>query len=261
MGQMISFSDGEAYERSMGVWSRLAGDRFMDFLDAGPGLSWLDVGCGNGASTEVILTRGAPSFVHGVDPAEGQLAFARSRHDPSRVSYDVGRAESLPYEEASFDVVIMALVIFFTSDPAKSVQEMARVTLPGGLVATYVWDMLDGGFPFDAVQTAIRRLGYNPPLPPSSEASRASALERLWRDAGLRDIERRTITVQRTYADFDDFWTTTTLVASIRPLLAKMAAEKAAELKELLRSGLSQGADGAITITARANAIKGRKPE
>lgn len=259
-GGTIAFGDGEAYERSMGIWSQLAADEFMAFLDPKPALSWLDVGCGNGASTDVILTRCAPSSVTGVDPAEGQLAFARARHDASRVSYHVGRAESLPCDDSSFDAVMMALVIFFTSDPAKSVHEMARVARPGGLVATYVWDMLEGGFPFVAIQRALRALGHDTPLPPSSEASRASSLDGLWRDAGLRDIEAQTITVQRTYADFDDLFATCALAASIRPILDKMTAGELAELKNILASQLSQGANGSITTSARANAIRGRKP-
>ncbi|HEX5509167.1 MAG TPA: methyltransferase domain-containing protein [Pseudolabrys sp.] len=63
----------------MGVWSRLAGDVFLDWLSVGSGLKWIDVGCGNGAFTERIVERCAPSEVQGVDPSEGQLAFARKR--------------------------------------------------------------------------------------------------------------------------------------------------------------------------------------
>jgi ubiquinone/menaquinone biosynthesis C-methylase UbiE len=43
------FTDGEAYERLMGRWSRLVGEAFLDWLDAPKNLSWLDVGCGTGA--------------------------------------------------------------------------------------------------------------------------------------------------------------------------------------------------------------------
>jgi len=65
------FGDGEAYERLMGRWSRLAGDVFLDWLNAPPNLRWLDVGCGNGAFTEALIARCAPSAVVAVDPAEG----------------------------------------------------------------------------------------------------------------------------------------------------------------------------------------------
>src|SRR6476646_2189766 len=73
------FPDGEAYERLMGRWSRLAGEAFLDWLDVPKGLEWLDVGCGNGAFTEVLITRSAPAAVAAIDPSNGQLAYARAR--------------------------------------------------------------------------------------------------------------------------------------------------------------------------------------
>ena len=58
--QKISFEDGGLYERTMGVWTRLAGDTFLDWLNPAPSLDWIDVGCGNGAFTDLIDTRCAP---------------------------------------------------------------------------------------------------------------------------------------------------------------------------------------------------------
>ena len=64
------FNDGEAYERFMGRWSRAAGETFLDWLALPPGLKWLDVGCGTGASTELVLARCKPASSDGIDPAE-----------------------------------------------------------------------------------------------------------------------------------------------------------------------------------------------
>jgi ubiquinone/menaquinone biosynthesis C-methylase UbiE len=75
----IRFTDGAAYERMMGVWSRLAGTIFLDWLAPESGLRWIDIGCGNGAFTELIVDRCVPAAVQGIDPSEGQLAFARTR--------------------------------------------------------------------------------------------------------------------------------------------------------------------------------------
>ena len=75
----IRFDDGAAYEDFMGKWSRLAGDTFLDWLAPPAGWRWADIGWGNGAFTEMLVERCAPASVDGIDPSEGQLAFARTR--------------------------------------------------------------------------------------------------------------------------------------------------------------------------------------
>ncbi|HSM41082.1 MAG TPA: class I SAM-dependent methyltransferase, partial [Afifellaceae bacterium] len=77
--RQIRFEDGAAYERMMGTWSRLAGRVFLDWLAPSQSLRWIDIGCGNGAFTELIVDRCAPAEVHGIDPSEDQLAFAHRR--------------------------------------------------------------------------------------------------------------------------------------------------------------------------------------
>src|SRR4051812_29209880 len=109
--QEIRFEDGAAYERFMGVWSRLLGEVFLDWLAPPEGLAWLDVGCGNGAFTELLVERAVAKSVLGVDPSEAQLEFARKRHTAGRASFRKGDAESLGVDAASFDAAIMALVI------------------------------------------------------------------------------------------------------------------------------------------------------
>ena len=64
------FNDGKAYERMMGRWSQAAGEIFLDWLTLPPGLRWLDVGCGNGAFTELLVQRCKPTEVKGIDPSE-----------------------------------------------------------------------------------------------------------------------------------------------------------------------------------------------
>jgi SAM-dependent methyltransferase len=77
--QPIRFDDGAAYEHMMGAWSRLVGHVFLDWLSPATGQRWIDVGCGNGAFTEQLIQRCAPAEARGIDPSEGQLAFARTR--------------------------------------------------------------------------------------------------------------------------------------------------------------------------------------
>ena len=256
----IRYDDGAAYERAIGNWSRLVGSIFLDWLAAPSGLKWIDVGCGNGAFTELLVERCAPTLVNGIDPSEAQLDFARKRPAARRAKFDRGDAMALPFLVDAFDVAIMALVIFFVPDPAKGVAEMARVVRPGGTVAAYAWDMLGGGFSLEPIRIEMRAMGLTVFSPPNSEASRIEALHDLWTRAGLDAVETRDIRVERTFDDFEDFWTTSLLTPSARPTIAAMAPSDIELLKARVRARLPADATGCITYSARANAVKGRVP-
>ena len=256
----IRFDDGAGYEQYMGVWSQLAGASFLDWLDPRPGLAWLDVGCGNGAFTELIVNRCAPASVDGVDPSDGQLAFARTRPSSRTAVFQQGDAMALPYPADRFDVAVMPLVIFFVPDPARGVGEMARVVRPGGLCTAYAWDMEGGGFPYAALHAEVRELGIPVPSAPSPEASRLDTMATLWDGAGFEDVGTHTITVSRTFADFADYWATIRKGPSVSRPLETMTPATVAQLQERLRRRVPADASGRITYTARANAVRGRVP-
>jgi hypothetical protein len=106
----------------------------------------------------------------------------------------------------------------------------------------------------------MRELGAVVALPPSPDASRLDVLRDLWSGAGLEAVETREITVERTFADFDDYWTTILGGPSVRAGLAAMAPGDGARLQARMRERLPADAAGHITYTARANAIKSRVP-
>src|SRR5215468_479953 len=257
----IRFEDGAAYERNMGNWSQRAGSIFLDWLAAASDLKWIDVGCGNGAFTELLVERCAPVEVQGIDPSEGQLAFARKRPAARIAKFSHGDAMALPFPADTFDAATMALVISFVPEPIKGVAEMTRVVRPGGVVATYIWDMLGGGYPWEPIRIEMSAMGLTVLSPPSQEASRIEVLRDLWARAGLDAVEAREITVQRTFADFDDFWTIGVSSPSARPTIAAMTSNDIELLKARVRARLPGNAEGRITYSARANAVKGRVPK
>src|SRR5438105_9514641 len=105
----IRFDDGAAYEQMMGNWSRRVGSIFLDWLAPPSGSRWIDVGCGNGAFTELVVGHCKPTEVQGVDLSAGQLAFARARHKSGLAEFQQGKAMSLPFPDARFDVAAMAV--------------------------------------------------------------------------------------------------------------------------------------------------------
>jgi ubiquinone/menaquinone biosynthesis C-methylase UbiE len=258
--QQIRYDDGTSYERMMGVWSRLVGDIFIDWLAPRSGLRWIDIGCGNGAFTELLVDRCAPAEVQGIDRSEGQLVFARTRPAARVAVFSRGDAMALPFTEDRFEGVVMALVIPLVTDPAKAVAEMVRVAAPGATVATYVWDLMGGRSPVELIDAEFERAGHRLPVQPSLGASKMNALRDLWTEAGLDAIETREITVQRTFADFDDFWTANLLSPRVRPAVVAMPSGELERLRARVLEHLALDATGAVTYTATANAIKGRRP-
>jgi hypothetical protein len=103
-------------------------------------------------------------------------------------------------------------------------------------------------------------MGITPLRPPSASAARLDSLRELWTGAGIGGVETREITVERSFADFDDFWATVTLAASLSPTIAAMPPDDRERLKTRVRARLPTDAAGRITYSARANAVKGRLP-
>jgi ubiquinone/menaquinone biosynthesis C-methylase UbiE len=257
------FTDGQAYERLMGRWSRAAGEVFLDWLSLPKGLSWLDVGCGTGAFTELLINRCAPSSVSAIDPAEDQIAYARKGRASKHVTFRTGDAQSLPFADREFDVAAMALVISFLPDADKAVAEMKRVVRPQGTVATYMWDILGGGFIQRPLVEALGDMGIDVPPATGRKNSSIEEMRNLFERAGLDQVAARTIEIEVSYPNFDEYWSAQTGLANpvVQPI-RKMSEPDVTRLQAHLREHLPIDQSGRIAYPARANAVKGnRKPD
>ena len=107
----------------------------------------------------------------------------------------------------------------------------------------------------------MRALGHKPGKTPSPDASRIETLQRLWTDAGFEQVETRKITVQRTFADLDEFIAITALSPSATPIVKAMSAADRERLKAHIGARFPADDEGRITQTAFANAVKGRLPK
>jgi ubiquinone/menaquinone biosynthesis C-methylase UbiE len=255
------FTDGEAYERMMGRWSRTAGAVFLDWLALPGGLRWVDVGCGTGAFTQLVLDKCQPREVRALDPSADQIAYARTTPAAKKVNFQVGDAQALPYGDGEFDAAAMALVITFIPDPAKAIAEMKRVVRSGGMVATYVWDFMRGGSTLQPLREAIEANGVAVAPTPGHENSRCEALDRIFKAASLEDVATRLIEIDVTYPDFEAYWASQTALANtIVQYLHKMSAAEVESVKAYLRKQLPTDPAGRIAYKARASAAKGRVP-
>lgn len=257
------FSDAQAYESYMGRWSRLVAQRFVAWLDVSPGSAWLDVGAGTGVLTQVILQEGSPAKVVGVDSSPEYIEFASRRIRDDRVEFKVGDAGDFDPESPEFDVSVAGLVLNFLPAPQQAVKKMAQAVRNGGAVTAYVWDYSDkmemmryfwhAAMAIDPaakeMDTSQRSLICNP-----------DSLRSLFQAVDLRAIEVVPIDIQAQFKDFDDYWLPFLgAQGSVSSFLRGLNDERRAALRDTLQSQLPITDDGAISLVARAWAVRGER--
>ncbi|HEU4797598.1 MAG TPA: class I SAM-dependent methyltransferase [bacterium] len=255
---------GNLYEPYVGRWSRLVGKELLTWLRVSSRRDWLDVGCGTGALTEVILHHADPSSVTGIDLSPGFIEYAKTHVADPRASFQVGDAQSLPVDQARFHVAVAALVLNFVPQPLRAVAEMTRAVRSGEAVAAYVWDyagkMEMMRYFWDAAMAldpAARDLDEGRRFP----ICQPGPLTALFAQIGLRDIDVRAIDVPTHFRDFDDYWSPFLGGQAPAPGYAmSLNEERRSTLRERIRAALPVSKDGGIDLVARAWAVRGRAP-
>ena len=259
-------TDGAAYEVFLGRWTRRLAPLLIDFAEfpgAGP---LIDVGCGTGSVARAMATRWPARPVIGVDLAAPYVAFARGEPRLDNLTFAEADAARLPYGDDSFDGAAAQLMLNFVPDPAAALDEMKRVTAPGGHLAAAVWDFRGGlvyqrifwdtAAGLDRQAAAVRDRLF------SGALALPDGLTDLFRRCGLERIERASLTIRMDYTSFDDYW---------QPLLGGQgpvgtyAAALPADLRARIESAvcdsyLSGAPDGPRSLTATAWAVRGVVP-
>jgi ubiquinone/menaquinone biosynthesis C-methylase UbiE len=252
------FDDSDAYEQFMGRWSRALGQRFVRWMGPPTAARWLDVGCGTGIFSQLVLDTCSPAAVSAVDPAKAQIEGACRVARRGVVEFRLADAQALPFADASFDVVASTLVINFIPDRPRALSEMCRVARPGGLVAGCVWDFAAELSPSWPLRRAMRRIGVDVPPVPGGHDSSLDALARLFSAAGLQRIAMTSVEVVVPFLDFDELWRSLTArCAPATKLIDAMPRSDRRKLLDALRAELPGLAGGSISYSARANAIRG----
>jgi demethylmenaquinone methyltransferase/2-methoxy-6-polyprenyl-1,4-benzoquinol methylase len=209
---------GDTYDRYARLLSFGQDPRWRAFLveriEAGPDATVLDVACGTAAvSVELVRRYGCP--VVGVDQSAEMLAAGRVRVDAAglgkRIQLEQGRAERLPFEDASFDALTFTYLLRYVDDPAATMKELARVVRPGGRIA-----MLDFFVPAGLARPAWElyvRIGLpalgraispgwgevgsflGPSIRSFWKRHPVDEIVRVWRDAGIDGIEGRRLSL------------------------------------------------------------------
>lgn len=224
----------DAYDRYMGVYSRLLSRHLVDLASVHGGQRVLDVGCGPGALTGELVARLGPAAVAAVDPSESFVAATRARHPG--VDVRPASAEQLPFAEDAFDATLAQLVVHFMKDPIAGLTEMGRVTRRDGVVAACVWDHAGSAGPLRIFWDAARALDPAVDDESTLPGTREGHLAELFAAAGLREIEATALSVSVEHPTFDAWWEPFTRgVGPAGAHLASLDADRRAELREECR--------------------------
>jgi ubiquinone/menaquinone biosynthesis C-methylase UbiE len=257
----IAFDDALAYEHFMGRWSRALGGAFLEWLAPPKGACWLDVGCGTGAFTQLLLDSCAPASVAAVDFSASQIDYARQRLPAGSVDFRVADAQALPFPDNTFDTIASGLVLNFIPDGARALSEMRRVCRPGGYVAGYVWDFAGERSSAWPLRLGLREINVPLPTIPGTEHTSIEALHTLFTNAGFEAVVERSIEVTLTFASFEDYWRSQTPAFTPQgKIVAGLPNGDRTRLKKIVQRTLPATSGGGIAYAGGANAVKARRP-
>jgi SAM-dependent methyltransferase len=247
------------YDRHVGRYTPALGSELIAFAGVEPGMRALDVGCGPGALAGALAQLLGPANVSGAEPSEPFAAACRARLP--EVEVVVAPAEALPFAGGAFDATLSQLVVNFMSDARAGVREMARVTRPGGIVASCVWDYAGEMTLLRAFWDAARDV--DPERGTAADEGVVMSwcgegeLGELWSSAGLREVRSEALVVSAGYTSFEDLWAPLpTGIAPSGAFCQSLDAEGQAALREAFRRRLGVG-DEPFKLTARAWAVAG----
>ena len=256
-----SWLSGNPYKMFMGRWSTLVARKFLAWLSVPFARSWLDVGCGTGSLTKLILEAQQPKDVVAVDSSSDFISFAQGSITNPSVRFMVGLAESLELETNSIDAVVSGLVLNFVPQPEAVISEMMRVSKPGGVIGIFLWDYADGMemlryFWDAAVELDIGAKEFDEGI--RFPLYQEGALESLVREVGLKQIEGKPIEVSTVFQNFDDYWMP--FLDNVGPVPGynmSLNQKDRQKLEDKLRESLPVDENGSISLIARAWSVKG----
>jgi SAM-dependent methyltransferase len=252
----MAFGSADSYARFMGRFSEPLAPAFADLIEVPDGGRVLDVGCGPGVLTSVLVDRLGSDRVDAIDPSPGFVAAARERLPG--VDVREGSAEALPFADGAYAASYAQLVVHFMKVPVQGLAEMARVTAPGGPVAACVWDHGGGRGPLSVFWSAVNEVDPSATEELLSAGSRAGDLVRLFGEAGLTDVEGGELAVTIRLASFEDWWAPYDNPAgTVADYLATRTPDQVADLRERCRARLP---DGPFELTAVTWTAVGRAP-
>jgi SAM-dependent methyltransferase len=165
----------------IGELTMIVGEELCEAVDVFPGERVLDVACGQG-NASVAAARRTWNTVIGLDyvPALLERARERAASEHLDIEYIEGDAQNLPFEDASFDVVLSTFGAMFAPDQSRTAQEILRVTRPGGRIGMANWT--PDGYVGGMFSTATKHAPVPPGVPSPTDWGTEAGLRALFGD-------------------------------------------------------------------------------
>lgn len=242
-------SDAEGLAWQTGIWDKISNlyleevdQRFVPVIEGvidraaiRPGESVLDLGTGTGSVALRVASKvGDDGRVIGNDISQDMLGLAAHKAEElniTNVEFQEGRAESIPAEDSSFDVVLASLSLMYVIDRGAAAREIGRVLRPGGRLIAAVWAAPDE---CDIVlfQQTAGSFAPPPPVPgvgPGAMADLSEFLEQLSQSGIAAQVE-----TERLGFEFNDFESAWGVLAGVT------TANLAPEVQEQARNAVRQ---------------------
>lgn len=223
--------------------NRLLWEAMLTAAKVSNGTRFLDAGCGGGGAC--VLAAKAGAKIVGLDASEALINSAR--HRVPNGEFRVADIEDLPYADESFDVCFSSLALMFAGNPSRAIQELRRVTTPGGRVVVGVW-----GSPEDCDLGRVSKavIDILPPPKPKGSVFSLSAkglLEELMHQAGLKILDRGEVKCPFEFADFETCWRSLSSAGAMQGVM-RMATQET--VKEAVSKAVEplQNEEGVIRL-------------
>ena len=172
------------------------------------GVRMLDLACGTGIVARVASARlrGNGTIV-GVDmnPAMIEVAARVAADEGFSIEWQVGKAESLPFADASFDIVTIQQALQFFPDKLAALRECHRVLAPEGTLAIGIWSSLEKQGIQQNYAEAIERVTGSASMHAPYGTATEDSLRDLLGQAGFGEIAIEEVTIELTYDDSSTF--------------------------------------------------------
>jgi SAM-dependent methyltransferase len=238
----------------------------------GAGQSVLDVAGGPGEPSLTIAEKVKPTGkVMCTDAVPEMVAAAESeakRRGVANIEFRQCTADSLPFDDHSFDAVVSRLGVMFFPDPLAGLREMLRVTKPGGALSLAVWHKSELN-PFAQVITDVMsRYSDTPPAdadaPGAFRFAEPGKLAGLLKYAGANDVRERVFHFQiEAPIAPGEFWELRSEISeTLREKLAKLSqAQVLSVAKEVKEAVAEFFPNNQMSFPAQMIIVTGRRPE